>query len=221
MGLRRAIQITACVMLGLAACTPTAGVGMLDISCQAPCWHGIMPGATTVDDALELIPQIPGVSTRSIASRERVDGREHVSWVMYSGGSSFFVELAAANDTVSAILLSLEGEVSLKDLFLAYGEPDTVGGFYGQGEVYWRRVFLLFDEGLAAVLGDEGWPITDTWRLKPSDRVSYFYFFETGSLHQLVQDERMFLPMAQDADALIAASSPWEGYSTVSLQSVR
>jgi hypothetical protein len=180
-----------------------------------------VPGTTTIDDALDLIPQIPGVSGRSIAVRDEGEGRKHVGWVMTLGESLFFVELTAADGTVSAILLSLEGEVSLKDLLLAYGEPDTVGGFYGQGEVYWRNLFLLFDQGVAAVLADEGWPMTDTWRLRPGDRVSYFYFFEPGSLHQLVRDERMFLPMAPDVEALIAASGPWEGYSTVTLQSVR
>jgi hypothetical protein len=189
MVLRRVIQIIAGIMLGLAGCTPSAGVGMLDTSCQAPCWRGIMPGETTIDDALELIPQIPGVSARSIAVRDEGGGRKYVSWVMYSAGESFYGELTAANDTVSTLALSLDGEVSLRDLFLAYGEPNAVGGFYGQGEVYWRNVVLLFDQGLAAVLRDEGWPTTDTWRLRPGDGVSELFFFDPIFLLQPPEDD--------------------------------
>jgi len=221
MHLRRAIRITAGILLGLAACTPTPGVGLLDTSCQAPCWHGIVPGTTSIDDALELLPQIPGVSGRSIAVRDEGGGRKYVSWVMTSGGGSFYGELTATSSAVSVIALSLDGEVTLKDLFLAYGQPEVAGGFYGQGEVYWRSVFLLFDQGLAAVLGDEGWPSIETWRLRPGDRVTHLYFYEPDSLHQLVQDDWLLLPMLPDVDTLISASNPWEGYSTLALQPVR
>jgi len=221
MALRRAIQITSCIILGLAACTPNAGVGMLDPGCQAPCWHGIAPGTTTIEDALEIIPQIPGVSARSIAVRDEGGGREYVHWIMTSGGTDFFVELTTAEGRVSAILLSLEGNVSLKDLFLAYREPEVAGGFYGGGEGHWRRVFLLFDQGMAAVLGDEGWPTSNTWRLRPSNGVRYLYLFEPDSLPQLVQDDWLFVPLAPDVESLITASSPWEGYSTVTLQPAR
>jgi hypothetical protein len=161
------------------------------------------------------------VYDESIAVRDLGDRNDHITWVMQSGAHDYYGELTTSMGAVSAIALTPDGDVRLKDVFLAWGEPDLAGGFYGQGHGHWRRVFLLFDEGMAIVLGDEGWPTTDTWRLRPGDRVSYFYFFEPGSLHQLVRDERMFLPMAPDVEALIAASGPWEGYSTVTLQSVR
>jgi hypothetical protein len=219
--LRRVIQLTAGILLGLAACTPSPRVGLLETSCQAPCWHGIVPGTTSFDDALELIEQIPGTYPRSIAVRDEGGGRKSVRWVMRSGTNDFFVELSAADGTVSAVLLSLSGQVKLNELLSAYGEPQITGGFYGWGEGHWRKVFLLFDQGLAAVLGDEGWPMTDTWRLRPSDEVRYLYFFEPESLQQLVQDDWLFVPLAPDVEALTAASGPWEGYSTVTLQSVR
>jgi hypothetical protein len=140
---------------------------------------------------------------------------------MASGGSDFFVELTAAEGTVSAVLLSLSGEVKLDELFLQYGEPHSAGGFYGGGGGHWRKVFLLFDQGLAAVLADEGWPLSEKWRLRPSDEVSYLYFFQPESLHRLVQDDWLFIPLAPDVDALVAASSPWEGYTTLTLHSAR
>jgi hypothetical protein len=140
---------------------------------------------------------------------------------MQSGVHDYYGELTTSVGTVSGIALTPDGDVRLKDVFLAWGEPDLAGGFYGQGEGHWRRVFLLFDEGMAIVLGDEGWPMTDTWRLRPSDEVSYLYYFEPDALHQLVRNEPMFLPMAPDVDALIAASGPWEGYSTLALRSIR
>jgi hypothetical protein len=218
---RRLIPLAVGIMLALAACSPSAGVGMLDTSCQAPCWHGITPGTTTIEDALEIIPQIPGVSARSIAVRDEGGGREYVHWVMTTGTTDFFVELTTADGRVSAMLLSLEGEVSLKDLLLAYGVPEDAGGFYGRGEGHWRRVFLLFHQGLAAVLADEGWPTTNTWRLRPSNGVEYLYFFKPDSLQQLVQDDWLFVPLAPDVESLIAARGPWEGYSTVTLHPAR
>lgn len=221
MRLLRAVRIAAGVLLTLAACTPSPDLHLLDSTCQAPCWYGLLPGTTTTDEALDLISQIPGVYAESIAVRDVGDDNRHITWVMQSGAYDYYGELTISMGAVSAIALSPDGDVRLEDVLLAWGAPDLVGGFYGQGHGHWRSVFILFDEGTAVSLGDDRWLMTDTWRLRRSNEVRYIYFFEPGSLHQLVRDEPMFSPIAPDVDALIAASIPWGGYSTISLHSVR
>jgi len=219
MNLRQATWVIGTIWLGLAARTPTPNpaLALLHSGCQPPCWHGIVPGTTTLDETLEIIPRIPQASETSPGVREEGQGRKYVRCVLETGRKLLFLELITAHDTVSALELSLDGEVTLEELFLAYGEPDAVGGFWGRGERYWRRVFLLFNEGMAASLHHQGRPKTDTWRLRPADEVWYLFFYDPGSLYQLVEDRRLLGDLAPDGDALIAASRPWEGYSTIDL----
>lgn len=220
MGHRAILTVTG-IILALSACTPTDDHNLLVANCQPPCWYWIMPGKTTTDEALALIPQIPGVHDGTVVIRDLGDGNDYIRWLMRSGTGKhdYFGELTTSVGIVSGLSLTPDGDVTLKDVFLAYGEPDTVGGFYWEGRGHSRRVFLLFDEGMAIALGDDGWLKSTTWRLRPNDQVRYLYFFEPNTLHGLVGNNPMFLTIAPSLDALTEASRPWDGYSTLALTS--
>ena len=206
----------------LAACTQREPPAILSPLCQPPCWQGITPGETSFADALAVIPQIPEVRLRSLAVRDEGSGRQHVRCLVGPPGAFVFVEITAANGTVSTISLSLAGDVSLQDVIIVYGEPALAGGFYGPVAGHWRRAFLLYTQGVEAVLTDAGWPHTDTWRLRPSDTVDYLFFFNPDSLASPPQGDWLFLAaLWPNPHAFAAAGRPWAGYSTLSLRLVR
>jgi len=142
-----------------------------------------------------------------------------MEWVLDLEKGYVLAELTARNDIVTAICLSVDDAVEVKEVIKVYGQPDTVGGFYGQGEVYGRSVILLYDEGLVMILVDYGSPFIETWRVSPGDGVNRMCFFDPDLFTQLVGDE-IITAIGSDANALVAALAPWEGYSTVALHPV-
>jgi hypothetical protein len=223
----RSIVPTLCLLLvatGLATggCTERQPSYILESGCAVPCWRGIIPGETSIEDAVEIIKQIPEVSLTSISVRDQGVGIRYASWVMGPAGDLTFGEIIAENETVSTVSLSLDREVPLADLFLAYGEPISAGGFYGWGEGHWRRVFIHFDQGAVAVLSDYGWPHTDTWRLRSTDHVKYLYLFRPDSLADPPEGDWLLRSaLWPSEEAFSAAARPWQGYATLTLQFVR
>jgi len=218
--------IASTILVALSGCSQHDASSILETGCQPPCWYHITPGETSIADALSIIENIPEVSKNSISMREDGTGSNSVQWVMGSSGSLVFVELTSSNDTVSTIGLSLNHEVTIKELMLAYGQPDVTGGFYGQGEGHWRRVFILFDQGVEASLIDQGLIqgllMPDKWRLRPSDTVDYLFFFDPDIINSPQQEDWLLMAaLWPDVEAFIAAGRPWEGYSTLLLQLVR
>jgi hypothetical protein len=131
-------------------------------------------------------------------------------------------EIYTAHGQVVLIALSLDGTVTLDDVISEYGPPTSVGGFYGQGEAYWRNVTILHDDGIAIFLQDLGWPLVDYWRLKPSDIVEEILFFVPDTLPQFAGDIPGFLPitLGESYDVVAAGLVPWNGYEAVTLRSI-
>jgi hypothetical protein len=207
--------------LGTAGCAQRQPSYILQASCDLPCWRGIIPGSTSVEEAIDNLQQIPEVALTSLSVREQGPGVKYASWVMGPVGQSVYGEIIAIDGTVSTICLSYS-EVRLDDLLLAYGQPASVGGFYGGGEGHWRSVFIHFDQGALAILTDDGWPLTDKWRLRPSDRVKHLYFFQPESLvAPSPADWLLDSAMSPGRDAFVGAASPWRGFTRLTLDSFR
>ena len=98
-------------------------------NCAAPCWNGIQPGVTTIDEAVAFL-----AADRTIADYQLTPGKLSWWWngdqiaALDSSGRAFHgrMEYAIANgeDRISSIVL--DTTIPLGDVQLTLGSPDSI-----------------------------------------------------------------------------------------------
>jgi hypothetical protein len=97
-------------------------------TCQPPCWENITPGETTIDEAVKIVYQIPGVEITWMPSMTGLtEGDKSLQW--YFNQSDFgSIDTEIGQEIVSVIRLGAGGEqkLLLSEVIAAYGNPSTV-----------------------------------------------------------------------------------------------
>jgi hypothetical protein len=97
-------------------------------ACQPPCWEKITPGVTTMEEAVKIVYQIPGVDITWLPSMTGVtEGEKSLQW--YFNPSDFgSIEPESGQEIVSVIRLGAGGEqkLLLGEVIAAYGNPSAV-----------------------------------------------------------------------------------------------
>ena len=83
--------------------------------CAPPCWQNIVPGRTTLDEALAIVSSLEGIELQRQTEREFQFGQ--------SDGPACCQISADDSQIVSAIILQFAPEMTLGDAISNYGEP--------------------------------------------------------------------------------------------------
>lgn len=104
-----------------------------NIPCRAPCWEGITPGLTTIDQAIKLLTQNPLVNSKSI---KRVDPLpeiptrfSNIYWDNKGGmGITGKINFSSQQAVFTVISVSpgFTTYYKLGDIIRVYGEPDYI-----------------------------------------------------------------------------------------------
>jgi hypothetical protein len=107
----------------LASCSRTPSSVLDDLTCDVPCWKGIVVGETSQDEALKIIEQIPEVQKETIRSWSEGS----ISW-NYQGVKESIGSLQFHENKVTSFYSTFDPHISLNSFIKAFGEPSFVFG---------------------------------------------------------------------------------------------
>jgi hypothetical protein len=124
--------------------------------CTPPCWQGIVPGTTTLDDAWAIVSDLEFVDRASMRSRRNCyrDGEHCIEWeTALSDWQNYVGRILIEDDVVSYIRLVLEYELTVQDLIDQYGTPNKViTSQVPNNSRYYHTDMLWFHNGLSVAL---------------------------------------------------------------------
>jgi len=153
-------------------------------ACQPPCWENITPGVTTIDEAVKIVYQIPGVDITWLPSMTgATEGEKSLGWDFSQSGYGW-IGTERWQEIVSEIHLGTGGEqLLLSGVNAAYGNPSSVvkgschGGFLSQPTCIYSIVYK--DRGMELDIGIHDYKKVD---IQADTETSTIYLYPlTGS----------------------------------------
>lgn len=174
---------------------------LTDDPCAAPCWQGIVPGKTTIDEALAILDTLG-------FDYSRFDSE--VQWYTYAyyrddgfgfPGNVLWGPLFGDSTSVAVMRLGLEFELTLQEVLDKYGPPEKFQAFRGDlptlpdGHVLGAVVMLFYPQrGLAFESWIAGLPPVI---IESGTTVKAVCYFDPTPMEQLFLDVprmRWYLP---------------------------
>jgi len=147
---------------------------LTDPACKPPCWENITPGATTMDEAVKSVYQIPGVEiTRLPSMSEGAEDNQSLEWSFSPSGYGW-IGAENGQETVSEIHLGAGGvQLLLGNVIAAYDNPSTVArGVCRNGKCVYSILFK--DGGMELDIGMHDDPIAD---IQAEAEISTIFFY--------------------------------------------
>jgi hypothetical protein len=207
------------LILLLAACAspPIPTTGPL-IPCDAPCWNGITPGQTTLDEARAILQRTihpPDHVSESVFMDESTE----FSWYAANKGLN---AVGGAEGVVNLVSINVEGQTAA-DILSLYGSPDAQLAIQriGSERVLYAVTWLYPERGLSVLLRTGRLSlirpnIAGVHVVQPDTPVSAIRYLIPGTAENLVRQ----LPegrRAQSLDQARARLRPWNGFGDTSL----
>ena len=205
--------------LVLTACTavPIPKTGPIT-SCDPPCWNGITPGVTTLDQArgrLRQYLQPPDYLNESTFMDESVE----LNWYAPNQGLN---AVGASEGVVRLVSINVDG-MTAADVLAQYGPPPAQLGLQRQGSerVLYAVTFLYPERGLSILLRTGRSSLlrpspTRGFAVQPDTPVTAIRYLPPGPLDEFVAR----VPEARrpgGAETARARLRPWSGYGDESL----
>ncbi len=190
--------------------------------CDPPCWQGIVPGETSIKEALAILNEAPFVDNQSItrdsiygfSDIERISWRSTLTeWDPYMPLNNFRVKVP--DETIHLILITLEYELTVQELFDRFGEPERYAIIPSHPTCYGVTLIWL-DRGFKADLY-----ASEVKRNKPDQqlvtpeqlvwRVTYFPPVDTATQFMMT----VYGQSADDASANGRDYGYWRGFTSV------
>ena len=105
--------------------TPSDSSVLTQSSCEAPCWYGLTPGQTTLEDARAAIPNIAFISSADTVVEGQTDKGYSIGWQYAEAANGPAGNLLFKDDVLHSIHVSPSPNLqfSLADILDRYGEP--------------------------------------------------------------------------------------------------
>jgi len=153
------------------------------IPCRAPCWEGVTPGETSVDDALRIWAASPLIRDVRRSRVNLVSDQGQLVWNWTTGGEGGQAQFLRqdTNPKITGTGVALPWTYSLEEVIAAYGKPthvvahsrcfpDALGAEYNVAVYFLTNGFLL-GEGSAFTPDTMNQPLI---RRKDSQRIAFF-----------------------------------------------
>jgi len=199
------------ILLGIPSCSINSGkndpLQVIDSEdCLAPCWRGIIPGVTTLDEAWALAQQMmqernPNEGVPTEIEKDTLD--RYIIIYFEKIGLKFYVDSHGVIEEgeFSFHLLRRSEKPKLKDLLSVYGEPDSIEMCHDLMEmrraivyIYYPQMYFLFDQTL------------------PIEGESFDVFVEENTRIDYIS----LLPQSFERP-VYDFSFPWSGYGDMSI----
>lgn len=96
---------------------------LMNAQCAPPCWEGIIPGKTTLPEAVEIIQKMPGVQMTGVYHNT-------VYWEQYQSYFGFAL-VSEGDNTILSIVIDFDRKqgISLQEAINVFGKPSSVQSF--------------------------------------------------------------------------------------------
>ena len=210
--MRHSLWLVLALLLTACTAAPAPTTGPLT-PCDPPCWNGITPGVTTLDEAragLRQYLQPPDALNEATFMDQSVE----LNWSAANGGLN---AVGAAEGVVRLVSINVEG-VTAADVLAQYGPPPAQLALQRQGSerVLYAVTFLYPERGLSLLLRTGRSSLlrpspTRGFAVQPDTPVTAIRYLPPGTLDEFVAR----LPEVRRAGGVEAARPrlrPWSAY---------
>lgn len=190
---------------------------LINPTCFPPCFENIIPGKTTIDEALIIAQQMRGVEI--INNPISLGGRDQAKQMQWaykapSYGGTIVINTDQSGVTVGWIQFNFsttQASLSLQELFAAYGQPDKIDYSFCRPHAFVTNCFVyLFNKKthmlVHLVLPDLGKEESKI-NIFPSSKIENITLIDGGKT-------RFFFFVGQDGFDFEEDFKDWQGYGT-------
>ncbi len=214
--MREAIR-TAFLILGiciLAACQPLPSAVLQDESCSPPCWNGIIPGKTSLQEVSAKLKSVSAVDAKSIKTMSVLQANDSVDFHFLSNTRENGGRIYSQGGVVQAISFSPKsGTLILSEALQEWGTPDQyISIYYSKAETPYLATSIIYTErgiilnNIRNMRAEESpnfvgnFSIQSVWYTNPKLTM---VLLENGSLDALNNQD------------LLDGLKPWTGYGQI------
>jgi hypothetical protein len=199
----------------------TPMTSILTSDCQAPCWNGIVPGVTSKEDLLHILPTISAIDPKSIDIVSPNPSSIYDNLVVSKALTGEKITIALADDKVISISISGNLNVSFGGAIEKYGEPEyiLVFGMIGRGFLWSDSIHTIvhaISPSKGIMFGYDTSEAGRKWHseIGPGVKLDSVYYFNPDDFVRLA-DAKAFSAGNANAKETKAAMIPWSGYGKI------
>jgi hypothetical protein len=179
--------------------------------CEPPCWYGIIPGETTHEEVLSLLPDLPFIKPETIQDWYDETGVHIKSYTGASGVRFHYDE----GKFVKVIIINPSARIfSFGDVISAIGEPDKVLAVQGPDSREGVRYKLIYAKS-GIVFGGVLRPFDarkEQALIKENHQVTSIYFFNPDLIEQVFTD---FSISGLSEEVFRSGLQDWQGFGEI------
>ena len=181
--------------------------------CELPCWYGIVPGRTSIDQAVNILHTITFIESDSI-KRVNVGGSTDVSWRFTANA---FGHVIFKDDTLIKMSIAPTG-LLLGDVIEQIGEPDTISAGYEPAEIVSYSLTLYYPhKGIVVrVLDEVKGDLTEPQRITQDLNVSEIQLFVPTTIEDFLTT--VAGQPKDNVDRLLGRLQLWPGFGNNVIQ---
>lgn len=193
--------VSAAAITVVSSCQPNRDMSLLtDEPCAAPCWQGIVPGVSSVEDARRVLETCVYVSEGGYSEEQQGKQTKLLLWHSADCPECTINTMSFEDNVVVTISLAITHDLTVDDVLQKFGIPEGVTtGLGGLSERKYLAVSLFYpSKGLTFVASV---PL-DQPSLEPSTQVKHASYSVPKSFDDLSAFPPEFLQRIE----------PWQGY---------
>jgi len=187
--------------------------------CEPPCWQGLTPGESTLEEVNAWMRTSGFVNTRTVyrSSLRRAGGERvgvSIYWDSTAGGVGPGNHFTIHGDVLEDITIRPDYPITLEQIFERYGPPEKyVAGLPIGGPLYYEVTLFYPTHGFTADLAvpyDDG-------TLQPETRVASVWYFRAAPLERFMQLRYEVGGYGGPPGNLLGSLRDWPGYGPIEL----
>lgn len=194
-----------------ASCSAPSGSVLEDSECSPPCWRGIVPGSTSLEQAGNTIGRMADVDQKTVVT----DGG--ISFRFTGQVAEYSADLRASGETVTMIVFNEDRNLTLSKVLAIDGSPSLVCAASWWADRRWLSVDLVNpDAGVALSYHRDQFPVdAESATIMSDDLVESVTYFDPMSYRELVATSRLIQVPPATAESCLTS---WGGYGTVPVE---
>lgn len=130
----------------LTACKPLPSVILQKETCSPPCWNGIVPGQTSLEEVTAKLKSIPAVDAKSIEAKSIIQTGDGIGFKFLPDFREDDGEIFSKMGTVETISFGFKrNTLKLSDVLLEWGQPDQyISIYYSEAEMPYLVTSIIY-----------------------------------------------------------------------------
>lgn len=178
------------------------------VPCAPPCWQGITPGVTQMDEALEILSNSPYIETGSI-KRAGTDISGGCTWRWRSPGRRMQPGLNWQTGIVDTIQMGLTFNLTVQEVTDKFGLPEAVSAVEGGQPEHWYWIIVLHYPSQGVEF--KAYTSEFSKDIKPTTEVGAVLLFSPLTMDERIKEIEKGLSSPLPIDYF----SDWKGYGDV------